>query len=98
MSSGYGMTGGTTTSIYPRSLIPSFLTHANPQYRISYTTAATGPNRCFPFWQEVLACYTVSLESSDPKAKHKCMPVLDDYYECLHHKKEVRDDEGARMQ
>jgi NADH dehydrogenase (ubiquinone) Fe-S protein 5 len=38
----------------------------------------------------VLACYSVSLESGDPKAKAKCLPVLDDYYECLHHKKEVR--------
>ncbi|PVH97586.1 hypothetical protein DM02DRAFT_616457, partial [Periconia macrospinosa] len=27
--------------------------------------------------------------SEDPKGKVKCQPVLEDYYECLHHKKEA---------
>jgi hypothetical protein len=48
-----------------------------------------GPSRCFPFWQEVLACYVVNTTSDDDSGKRKCMPVLEDYYECLHHKKEV---------
>lgn len=48
-----------------------------------------GPSRCFPFWQEVLACYVVNTNSEDDSGKRKCTPVLEDYYECLHHKKEV---------
>ncbi|KAK0936876.1 hypothetical protein LTR29_011555 [Friedmanniomyces endolithicus] len=48
-----------------------------------------GPSRCFPFWQEVLACYVVNTDADNDSGKHKCKPVLDDYYECLHHKKEV---------
>ncbi|CAN8095541.1 unnamed protein product [Discula destructiva] len=48
-----------------------------------------GPGRCFPFWQEVLACYIVNTESEDQSGKKKCVPVLEDYYECLHHKKEA---------
>ncbi|KAI4867778.1 NADH:ubiquinone oxidoreductase 11.5kD subunit [Hypoxylon rubiginosum] len=48
-----------------------------------------GPSRCFPFWQEVLACYVVNTSAEDDSGKKKCAPVLEDYYECLHHKKEV---------
>lgn len=48
-----------------------------------------GPSRCFPFWQEVLACYVVNTSSEDDSGKKKCVPVLEDYYECMHHKKEV---------
>ncbi|KAL9094624.1 MAG: hypothetical protein Q9165_003184 [Trypethelium subeluteriae] len=48
-----------------------------------------GPSRCFPFWQEVLACYVVNTTTEDDSGKKKCAPVLEDYYECLHHKKEV---------
>ncbi|KAI9700987.1 MAG: hypothetical protein M1820_006632 [Bogoriella megaspora] len=48
-----------------------------------------GPSRCFPFWQEVLACYVVNTNSEDECGKKKCVPVLEDYYECLHHKKEA---------
>jgi len=48
-----------------------------------------GVSRCFPFWQEVLACYVVNTNSEDDSGKKKCVPVLEDYYECLHHKKEV---------
>ncbi|KAK3055564.1 hypothetical protein LTR09_003484 [Extremus antarcticus] len=50
---------------------------------------AGGPARCFPFWQEVLACYVVNTNSEDDSGKKKCAPVLEDYYECLHHKKEA---------
>lgn len=49
-----------------------------------------GPSRCFPFWQEVLACYVTNTSPESPEGKIKCQPVLEDYYECLHHKKEVR--------
>jgi len=48
-----------------------------------------GPSRCFPFWQEVLACYVVNTNAEDDSGKKKCLPVLEDYYECLHHKKEA---------
>ncbi|GAP90810.1 putative NADH:ubiquinone oxidoreductase subunit [Rosellinia necatrix] len=48
-----------------------------------------GPSRCFPFWQEVLACYVVNTTAEDDSGKKKCAPVLEDYYECLHHKKEA---------
>jgi hypothetical protein len=50
----------------------------------------TGPSRCFPFWQEVLACYVTNTNPEDDSGKTKCQPFLEDYYECLHHKKEVR--------
>lgn len=48
-----------------------------------------GPSRCFPFWQDVLACYVVNTSAEDDSGKKKCAPALEDYYECLHHKKEV---------
>ncbi|KAI4210744.1 MAG: hypothetical protein LQ351_006420 [Letrouitia transgressa] len=48
-----------------------------------------GPSRCFPFWQEVLACYVVNGNADDLSGAQKCLPALEDYYECLHHKKEA---------
>ncbi|KAK0728164.1 hypothetical protein B0T26DRAFT_697046 [Lasiosphaeria miniovina] len=48
-----------------------------------------GPSRCFPFWQEMLACYVVNSSSEDTAGRKKCAPALEDYYECLHHKKEA---------
>ncbi|CAK7197692.1 hypothetical protein SEUCBS139899_000340 [Sporothrix eucalyptigena] len=48
-----------------------------------------GPGRCFPFWQEMLACYVVNSSGEDQAGKKKCAPLLEDYYECLHHKKEA---------
>ncbi|CAI7637175.1 NADH-ubiquinone oxidoreductase kd subunit [Penicillium manginii] len=47
-----------------------------------------GPNRCFPFWQELLGCYVVN-SSEGLEGKKKCIPALEDYHECLHHTKEV---------
>jgi hypothetical protein len=38
----------------------------------------------------VLACYVVNTSTDDDSGKKKCGPVLEDYYECLHHRKEVR--------
>ncbi|KAK3325580.1 hypothetical protein B0H66DRAFT_599731 [Apodospora peruviana] len=48
-----------------------------------------GPGRCFPFWQELLACYVVNSNADDDSGKQKCGLALEDYYECLHHKKEA---------
>ncbi|KAF2834477.1 hypothetical protein M501DRAFT_1001102 [Patellaria atrata CBS 101060] len=48
-----------------------------------------GPGRCFPFWQEVLACYVTNTSAEDTSGKSKCAPALEDYYECLHHRKEA---------
>lgn len=48
-----------------------------------------GPSRCFPFWQELLACYVVNTDTDDVSGQKKCLPALEDYYECLHHRKEV---------
>ncbi|KAH8663536.1 hypothetical protein BGZ60DRAFT_490222 [Tricladium varicosporioides] len=48
-----------------------------------------GQSRCFPFWQEMLACYVVNTNTEDDSGKKKCAPMLEDYYECLHHKKEA---------
>lgn len=50
---------------------------------------AGGPSRCFPFWQELLACYVVNTDTDDMSGGKKCLPALEDYYECLHHKKEA---------
>ncbi|KAG6299260.1 hypothetical protein E4U09_008300 [Claviceps aff. purpurea] len=47
-----------------------------------------GVGRCFPFWQEVLACYVVNASPDDPSGAKKCAPAAEDYYECLHHRKE----------
>lgn len=63
--------------------------NVSPPSRKAADCALAGPGRCFPFWQEVLACYVVNTNSEDTSGKSKCMPVLEDYYECLHHKKEV---------
>lgn len=48
-----------------------------------------GPSRCFTFWQEALGCYVVNAGEGE-SGKKKCLPALEDYYECLHHRKEVR--------
>jgi hypothetical protein len=48
-----------------------------------------GPGRCYPFWQEVLGCYAVNSGEGEA-GKKQCTPALEDYYECLHHRKEVR--------
>lgn len=61
----------------------------NRQLRDPANLSRLGPGRCFPFWQEVLACYVVNTSTDDDSGKKKCVPVLEDYYECLHHKKEA---------
>ncbi|OJD15738.1 hypothetical protein AJ78_04036 [Emergomyces pasteurianus Ep9510] len=47
-----------------------------------------GPSRCFPFWQELLGCYVINASEGDT-GKKKCIPALEDYHECLHHRKEA---------
>lgn len=56
----------------------------------SIANLSRGPSRCFPFWQELLACYVVNTDTGDLSGGRKCLPALEDYYECLHHRKEVR--------
>ncbi|KAK4251051.1 hypothetical protein C7999DRAFT_11181 [Corynascus novoguineensis] len=48
-----------------------------------------GPSRCFPFWQELLSCYVINGGEEDDSGKKKCVPAMEDYYECLHHRKEA---------
>ena len=55
-----------------------------------------GVSRCFPFWQEYLACYVINQNDPDARQKAVCAPALEDYYECLHHKKEVRLFQGSQ--
>lgn len=43
-----------------------------------------------------MACYVVNTSSEDDSGKKKCQPVLEDYYECLHHRKEVGQDRGNK--
>lgn len=81
MSSGYGLHGGKQ---------PETSQWAPDHAKIHRLTFFAGPGRCFPFWQELLACYVVNTSGEDDSGKSKCAPVLEDYYECLHHKKEVR--------
>lgn len=60
--------------------------HLNPNGPLTHRP---GPSRCFPFWQELLACYVVNTNTEDISGGKKCLPAMDDYYECLHHRKEV---------
>lgn len=56
---------------------------------LSTNLLPSGPSRCYPFWQEVLGCYVVNSGEGEA-GKKKCTPALEDYHECLHHRKEVR--------
>jgi NADH dehydrogenase (ubiquinone) Fe-S protein 5 len=69
---------------------PIALTLPHPNSNTILILHLTGPGRCFPFWQEVLACYVTNTNAEDNSGASKCQPILEDYYECLHHKKEVR--------
>ncbi|BFZ63787.1 hypothetical protein YB2330_004919 [Saitoella coloradoensis] len=44
-----------------------------------------GRSRCFPFWQDYLACNAQSEKVGE------CTLAMQDYMECLHHTKEVCD-------
>jgi len=43
-----------------------------------------GLGRCFPFWADFKEC----LKSETDKDGKICMGAREDYFECLHHKKE----------
>lgn len=43
-----------------------------------------GSSRCFGEWQRFLECYT----NADTTHPVQCTPHVDDYFECLHHRKE----------
>ena len=47
-------------------------------------TRHSGPGRCWPFWQEVLACYVVNADAENPKGLRKCAPATEDYMEYVH--------------
>ncbi|KIW50075.1 hypothetical protein PV05_11696 [Exophiala xenobiotica] len=47
-----------------------------------------GVSRCFPFWQEYMSCYVINQNDLEARKRGVCAPRLEDYYECLHHKKE----------
>ena len=89
MASGYGLTGG------KRVLRdPDFVHERQKAIRWCRTVRrwlihGPGVSRCFPFWQEYLACHVMNQGDPDARNKGACAPVLEDYYECLHHKKEV---------
>ncbi|KEF58726.1 NADH dehydrogenase (ubiquinone) Fe-S protein 5 [Exophiala aquamarina CBS 119918] len=50
--------------------------------------ANSGVSRCFSFWQEYMACYVINQNDQVARQQGVCLPRLEDYYECLHHKKE----------
>lgn len=79
MASGFGMHGGEFTGVLTDTSI------TEPRLIVM----RLGIGRCFPFWQEVMACYVMNTSAEDISGKKKCSPVLEDYYECLHHRKEV---------
>lgn len=43
-----------------------------------------GIGRCFNFWQEFRKCYAMANRPED------CIMEKEDYFECLHHTKEVK--------
>ncbi|OJD32064.1 nadh:ubiquinone oxidoreductase subunit [Diplodia corticola] len=96
MASGFGLNGApfpSLTHLRPTPSIPRARTPLDPRPVFGHDADApsfsiTGPSRCFPFWQEVLACYVTNSSAENKDGKSKCLATLDDYYECLHHKKE----------
>jgi len=53
----------------------------------------TKRGRCFEFWQELMQC---TREAELPKID--CKPQVEDYLECLHRSKEVRNPSSNFMQ
>ncbi|KAA8895760.1 hypothetical protein FN846DRAFT_911417 [Sphaerosporella brunnea] len=50
--------------------------------------------RCFPFWQDFLACYVTN--TADSSSNWRCIPQKNDYTECLHHHKEIAKTKALR--
>lgn len=93
MASGYGVNGGTCFKVLVRLATAAIRSVAWVSLRGINISAnrsrdISGPGRCFAFWQELLGCYVVN-GSEGEAGKKKCGPALEDYYECLHHNKEV---------
>lgn len=90
MASGYGLHGGTYSSTI-RLLIshPPIESPSSKSFALT-NLSLPGPSRCFPFWQELLSCYVINATDDDGTGKKQCAPALEDYYECLHHRKEAR--------
>jgi hypothetical protein len=82
MASGYGAYGGKHLG---HNTIALRSTRIAPAARLTIT----GVSRCFPFWQEYMACYVINQNDPEARKQGVCVPRLEDYYECLHHKKEV---------
>jgi len=78
-----------TAAVRTIEIRPIFSTECLCITQLNILTHTLGPGRCFPFWQEVLACYVVNSSPEDRSGAQKCGLALEDYYECLHHKKEV---------
>ena len=99
MASGFGLNGGMYFSLRVSGLKvpqnPGVAQMGRPPVSLSrgrcrlMLMLCAGPSRCYNFWQEVLGCYVVNGGEGEA-GKKKCVPALDDYYECLHHRKEVR--------
>lgn len=97
MASGYGLNGG--ESSYASVLSFSVQFTALARVLRSMTTILTldiGPSRCYPFWQEVMACYVTNTSPYDNTGAKQCVLPLEDYLECLHHRKEVRSPQETR--
>jgi hypothetical protein len=89
MASGYGLNGGECNAM-TQWLEPLCQTRHSFDTALTHLYPFAGPSRCFPFWQELLSCYVVNSTDDDGAGKKKCVPAMEDYYECLHHRKEVR--------
>ena len=57
---------------------------------LPHCVLGTASRRCYPIWMDFSECMS---KAEDPKA---CKDFRDDYLECLHHRKEVR--QGAVQQ
>lgn len=89
MASGYGLAGGELPQRNWNQIIQLLQIQRGVKNSTLIANGPPGPSRCFPFWQELLACYVVNTDTGDMSGGRKCLPALEDYYECLHHKKEV---------
>lgn len=52
----------------------------------------TKRGRCYELWTDLSQC--VDAHANDPRS---CGPFFDDYYECLHHRKQARRAADCRL-
>ncbi|KAI5853377.1 hypothetical protein BZA05DRAFT_395862 [Tricharina praecox] len=55
-----------------------------------------GVGRCYPYWQDFLACYVINTSETSNENRWRCAPQKNDYYECLHHHKEIAKTKAIR--